>query len=148
MPFDSWDDLEKWTAERFGGRLYILPAAAKAARRSAFEDIPFCYRVLQMLGDTYQPMRSANTAERKARHDAACADLHVEISPVGAAATAHRTKDSYRVNWNNQRIVLDMHVKGSSSRRQHGFRLYFYYDEDQEAVVVGSFPVHLDSTLS
>ncbi|WP_257386403.1 hypothetical protein [Tahibacter caeni] len=146
---DTWDDLEDWVNERLGGKVYVLPAAAKAARRSAFEDIPFCYRVLRMLGDVYQPMRSASTPERKQSFDEACADLRVEISPVGVAVSSHRTKDSYRALWNGQRVPLDMHVKGSNSRRQQdGFRLYFYYDENQDAVVVGSFPIHLDSTLT
>ena len=145
----TWDELENWVTQQLGDTVYVLPAAAKAARQSAFEDIPFCYRVLQMLGNVYQPMRSSGGAEKRRAFDAACEELHVEVSPVGRAATAHRTKEAYRALWNGERVVLDMHVKGSNSRRQQdGFRLYFHYDEDQQAVVIGSFPVHLDSTLT
>jgi hypothetical protein len=146
---DTWDGLEKWVDERLAGKVFVLPSAAKAARRSAFEDIPFCYRVLEMLGEIYQPMRSEGGTEHRKTLDTACAELHVDISPVGSAATAHRTRDAYRAQWKGRRVVLDMHVKGSNSRKQQeGFRLYFHYDEEEQIVVVGSFPVHLDSTLS
>jgi hypothetical protein len=48
----------------------------------------------------------------------------------------------------NKRVVLDMHVKrGSDKNPKFNFRLYFHWHEDKR-VIVGSFPSHLDNTLT
>ena len=146
---DTWEGLDLWVEQRLGGRVRLLPQALKAARNSVYKDIPFVCRVLKMLGDEYQPMRVHGGTEHVERCEALTSTLRVEISHVGEAARMHRTKGNYQVSWNGKRVTLDMHVSGSSSRRQEsGFRLYFHYDEDEQIVVVGHLPTHLPNTLS
>lgn len=44
---------------------------------------------------------------------------------------------------------LDRHIRGSSSREERfGFRLYFFWDDEGQQAVVGSFPTHLSTRAS
>src|SRR5690606_4017737 len=65
---DTWDDLEEWAERWLGGRLVVLRAAVKEARKSLFKDIPLAYKALHMLGDGYQPMRALGTSETRERY--------------------------------------------------------------------------------
>jgi hypothetical protein len=145
---ETWDDLEGWSERWLGGQVIVLPAAIRKARKSLFRDVPAAYRALGLLG-RYQQMRLLGTPEARERYEETCKTLRVEVSSVGDAINNHRTKDHYMVNWNGRRIALEMHVSGSSSRRQEeGFRMYFAYDDDAELVVVGHFPSHLPNALT
>lgn len=145
----TWNDLEDWAAEHLGKRVVITPKAARAARRSSFEDIQFAYDVLLFLADTYVPCRRGELNNGKIALEREQARLGVEISGVGNAVDTHRWRDTYSVPYKSRQVSLDMHVSGKSSRDpRYGFRLYFHWDDEDKCVVVGSFPSHLDNSLS
>lgn len=147
----SWDGLTQFIDEHLAGRVVLTPKAVRAAKASVFEDIPFAYRVLLMLGQDYVPMRWGEAGARE-RFEARCRDLRVSVGPTGVAADHRVTKAAYRAQHLGKAIHLDLHVQGSSSRDpRDGFRCYFAFIEgvDQEGyVLVGSLPSHLDSTHS
>ena len=50
------------------------------------------------------------------------------------------------VEFGGRRCELDRHLKGRNSRDPRlGFRLYFFWDDDTEQVVVGWLPNHLET---
>ena len=57
--------------------------------------------------------------------------------------------DLYSVQYGGSRRPLDRHLKGGISReRRYGFRLYFFWDDESQLVVVGWLPSHLDNRAS
>lgn len=148
---DTWDDLEAWVECYGNDRLVLLPQAAKAARKSAFIDIPFAYRVLEFLVEHYVPLRTRKQDDDETRlsYEAALAALGAEISPVGTAADQKLYKQEYRRRYEDKEIKLDLHVKwGVGFDPTTVFRLYFWYDIANERVVVGHFPSHLTNRVS
>jgi hypothetical protein len=114
-----------------------------------FENIPFCYEVLQFLADTYVPCRRSELDGGGAQLEIEKSRLGIDISPVGRAASAHSTKDTYSASYKSKKVSLDMHVKGSNDReRRYGFRLYFHWFEDGQTVIVGWFPSHLVNDMT
>lgn len=146
---DSWDGLEDWAMEHLGKRIVITPKAMRAARRSVFENIPFAYEVLLLLANTYVPCRRGELKNGKDALEQELLRLGVEISSVGNAVQTHRWRDTYSTPYKSGQVPLDMHVSGRNNRDpRYGFRLYFHWDDDEKCVVVGSFPSHLDNSLS
>ena len=143
---DSWDELENWCTEYLGEAVVVTPKAIRAARDSEFEDISFAYEVLYFLATVYVPCRRGEI--EMARMEAEKARLRIDISNVGKGAEDRRFKDSYATTYMNKRVVLDRHVKrGSDKNPKFNFRLYYHWHEAGR-VIVGSFPSHLDNTLT
>lgn len=146
---DIWDGLEDWATEHLGKRVVITPKAARAARRSPFENISFGYEVLLFLANTYVPYRRGELKDGKDALEQEQLRLGIEISGVGNAVQTRRWRDTYSTPYKTGQVPLDMHVSGRNDRdRRYGFRLYFYWDDKEKCVVVGSFPSHLDNSLS
>jgi hypothetical protein len=73
----------------------------------------------------------------------------VEISHIGAALDHAKTQEMYGVPYRGRRRYATMHVCGSSSRNPtKGFRLYFFFDDEDEVVVITSLPSHLENSHS
>ena len=143
---NNWDELEDWCGEHLGDSVVVTPKAIRAARDSEYEDVAFAYEVLYFLATTYVPCRRGQLD--KAILEAEKSRLHIAISDVGKGAEDRRFKDSYTTNYMTKRLVLDLHVKrGSDKNPKFNFRLYFHWHEDKR-VIVGSFPSHLDNTLT
>jgi hypothetical protein len=143
---DSFEGLEDWCNNYLSGSVHVMPRAFRIATKSAFEKPELAYKTLLILRDNYAPMRRVGGLDKKRGYERALAELGLEDSPSFAGARAGEQGDEYRVNYNGRSRFLDRHVKGSSSREElFGFLLYFFWDEDCQQVVVGSFPTHLST---
>lgn len=148
---DTWDDLETWVELYGQDRLVLHPKAAKAARESPFKDIPLAYKAMDYLVRYYVPMRtrSADDHEAYQRSKHALAELGLEESDVGTADEIKRYKQEYRRLYEGKEVTLDRHLKrGVGFGGDFQFRLYFYYDDKAEKVVVGHMPTHLTNRLT
>lgn len=143
---ETWDDLETWIDVYGGGKLVILPSAAKAARESPFKDIPLAYKALEYLVRYYIPMRERGEHDCALREasQAELARIGLELSKVGTALKDRRYRQDYRGRFENRDIVFDQHLKsGVGHDPTTIFRLYFSYDDAMGKVIVGHMPTHL-----
>lgn len=146
---ESLSQIGEWAQKYLGDGVRLLPRAISAAKKSPFEDVGFVYRVLLFLRDRYVPMRRLSTPMAKNDCDKALRELGLELTPSFSGPGAGQFGDEYKVKWNEKVRMLDSHLKGSNSRDpRYGFRLYFFWDEDLKAVVVGSLPGHLTTSVS
>lgn len=146
---DSWDELENWCQRHLGDRVVVTPKAISAARNSKYENVPYCYEVLLFLAETYVPGRRGVLDGGGARLEEEKCRLGIDVSKVGQAAEMHRLQDTYSVPYKGRSVPLNMHVSGSSHRDpRKTFRVYFYWDEVGQCVVVGWFPGHLENRMT
>jgi len=88
----------------------------------------------------YVPMRRGTKA--KSEFENACRDLQLEDSLVGDAIRTH--KERYTINYAGRPRLLDRHLKrGRAHNDALSFRLYYFWDDETETVVVGWLPSHL-----
>lgn len=145
---DAWDDLEEWCERHLAGRVVVTQKAIRAARTSPFEQIQFAYEVLWFLGRYYVSSRR-NEGVDLATLEEASARLGIEVALVGRSVSERKLKDTYSVPYKSKALPLDLHVRGSSDRDpRYGFRLYFHWHPVEQCVIVGSFPSHLDNSMS
>lgn len=144
---DTLDDFETWSKEHLAGSVEIANRAYQGVRKSEFHDPQFIYHVLLFLRDQYVPMRIEGTTERRRSYEEALKALQLEDSATGEGVKY--APDLYSVQYGGVRRPLDRHLKGSDSRdRRYGFRLYFFWDDESQVVVVGWLPSHLDNRAS
>lgn len=94
-------------------------------------------------------MRREGGLDRKRAYDNACRDLGVEEALTFAGPRAGEEGDTYFVRYAGRRMELDRHLKKGNSREpRRCFRLYFFWENDEQQVVVGWMPSHLDTRIT
>ena len=143
---DSLDEIQAWCLNNLGDSVVMLNRAFRGLKESAFEDdVALIYGSLLLLRDHYVPMRRKGTAECRTSFESACQALGIEESESISRTRAGEEGDLYFVKHSGQNMFLDRHLKKGNSRDpRHCFRLYFSWDSEDEVVVVGWLPSHLD----
>ena len=144
---NTLDELEDWANKHLSGSVHILNRAYRAAKKTEFEDTEIVYRVLRMLRDSYVPMRKGMMD--KDDFDAACQELGIEETATFTGSGYGEEGDTYFVKYNGRRRLLERHLKNGNTRDpRRSFRLYFFWDNESQQIVVGSLPSHLTSRAS
>ena len=148
---DEWADLETFCEIYAQGRLVLTPQAARAARASNFDDIPYAFQVLDLLANYYVPMRLRDPDDEgpRLRYEKRLTELGAEVSGVGKAVEIARYAREYRRTFEGKTYTLDLHVKRAGAfNGTNQFRCYFAWDADRSRVIVGSLPSHLTNRMS
>jgi len=139
----SYDELADWADRHLAGRLVLLPRAIREAKDALFEDVGLVGRALLYLAGPYRDVRLRGRGAAGEAHDRALEALGLVNDAVGEDATYHR--DRFRVDWRGQKRLLDQHLKNGGNTRdpKRCLRIYYFWDEGEQLVVVGSLPGHI-----
>lgn len=139
--------IDEWVAKYLGDSLVLMGRAIRGARKSVYEDVELVLKCLLLLGTTYRDMRVGLLPQEKL--SSKCAELGVEISSTGDRATLMQWGDQYEVMWRRERRFLDLHLKkGSAHDPRLCLRIYFFWEDELEQVVIGYMTDHLQSKKS
>lgn len=142
---DELDSFQAWCEENLGSSIEITNRAHQGVRKSDYHNPGFIYETLLLFRDYYVPMRVDPSPEKREAYSAELTRLNLEESFTGEGVN----NEQYTVYYGGRRRALDKHLKGGNSRdRKYQFRLYFFWDESDEVVVVGWLPSHLDNRMS
>lgn len=141
---DEFDQIDQWALQHLSGRLILLNRASRAARKSTFRDPELVYRCLERLARGYVDSRRAGNPT-----DRIFDDLGVHLERTGDESWLKQWKSEYFVSHRGKSQFLEWHVKkGSDKNDENTMRIYFFYDEDDQQVVVGHLPGHLTNSKS
>lgn len=144
---NNLNDFEDWCKEHLVGSVMINSRAFQGAKKSVFQDPSLIYRALLVLRDKYVPMRINGGKEYQAAYHQALSELQLEESLTGDGAKFEGNE--YKVQYQGDRRELDRHLKaGNSHDPRYCFRLYFFWDDESQVVVVGWLPSHLENRMS
>lgn len=142
----SLEGFEDWCREHLSGAVDVHNRAMQGAKKSKFEDVKLIYQALIMLRDFYVPMKREGGIERMQAFDAACTKLQLSDEPTFSGERWGEQGEEYRVRYSGRNRLLERHLKkGNSKDQRHCLRLYFFWDDESEQVVVGWLPSHLDT---
>lgn len=140
---------EEWCREHLSGSVEVHNRAMQGVKNSLYVDTTLIYKSLLVLRDEYVPMRREGGLERKHQFETACANLGLAEEPTFSGARYGEQGDEYFVRYAGRRVLLDRHLKKGNGRDQrYCFRLYFFWDDDNEQAVVGWLPSHLDTRIT
>ena len=143
------DDLENWCHANMSGSVELHNRAYQGAKKSQYGDPSFIFEVLLLLRDNYVPMKTEGGIERKTAFEEACRNLSITEAPSFSGSRWGEEGDAYLVNYAGRKRRLERHLtKGSSRDEQTCFRLYFFWDDDSQQVVVGWLPSHLNTRIT
>jgi hypothetical protein len=143
------EELEVWAHRHLAGTVVIHNRALRAAKKSRFSDTELVYRTLLLLRDKYVPMRRIGGKQKLEEFRAGCAQLALSEEPCFAGASAQKYGDEYFITFAGRRSCLDRHIKGSNARdERYCLRIYFFWDEETQQVVIGWLPSHLRTGIT
>ena len=146
---ETFENLREWASQHLSSSVVILNRAYGAAKKSILENPKLAYQALLVLRDHYVPMRMEGGHDKQKAYKAALWELGLEESPSFSGARASEQGDEYFVKYEGRKRLLDRHLKGSNARdERYAFRLYFFWDEETQHVIVGWFPSHLKTRIS
>ncbi|MBN8477377.1 MAG: hypothetical protein J0L91_00255 [Burkholderiales bacterium] len=144
---DRLDEFQTWCHEHLSGAVELHNRAYQGVKKSVFKDPTLIYEALLLLRDRYVPMRQSNDPALKTAYDAGLRGLHLEDSTTGAGWKQH--PEQYVISYDGKPRRMDRHLKqGTSHDPAHAFRLYYFWDDESQVVVVGWLPSHLDNAMT
>ena len=144
---ESYDELKDWADRSLPGRVIITPRAQRDTKDGNFKDVSLVYRCLQILGNEYWRMRTQGGGEAAAACENALKQLGVKNERTGKEQLLREQDDTFLVPWGpgGRKHLLEWHLKNGGNTRDPArcLRIYYFWDDDTQQVVVGSLPGHL-----
>jgi hypothetical protein len=140
-------EVKSWADRHLAGRLLLTSKAVRAAKGSVFAEPEVAYKALLLLADEYRSMRIQGDEESRSRFNAGLRGLGLRNERTGDETRLREQGDEFLVNWDGREQLLEWHLKNGGNTRdpRRCFRLYYFWDDERQIVVVGSFPAHLET---
>ena len=145
----SYADIEDWIGRYYPDRLFLHPRAARSLKSAAYENVKLVYQCLKLLASSYYDYCTGQGTYE--RFIDACKQVDPGLAEGGSItdAAAGMQGDSYFLQYNGKKRKLERHLtKGNSKDRRHCLRIYFFWDDQDQVVVIGDLPHHLDTSTT
>ena len=129
----SWEEFADWCDQNLVGRVLLSPRARREVKGPQFKDIAAAARCLLWLANDY----------RERRLNGGDGDLRIQIE-----SGLHNDRcgaDSFKIDWQGRRVDVDWHVKNGGNTRSPArcLRIYYFWDDAMQQVVIASMPAHV-----
>ena len=145
----SYADIEDWIGRDYPDRLFLHPRAARSLKSAAYENVKLVYQCLKLLASSYYDYCTGQGTYE--RFIDACKQVDPGLTEGGSItdAAAGMQGDSYFLQYNGKKRKLERHLtKGNSKDRRYCLRIYFFWDDQDQVVVIGDLPHHLDTSTT
>lgn len=145
---ESYEEMEDWVDKYYSGKIMLLSRAKRSLKDASFSDVKLVYECLKLLGEDYVSVRRGEMPREE--FDVKCAEMGIEDSPAISDNRAGELGDTYFVEYNGDRRKLERHIKKGNITRdpEKCMRIYYFWDDEEEKVVIGSLPQHLQIRTS
>lgn len=147
-PFpDRYEDVSEWVEQNFAGKLVLHPRAKRGLKGAMFEDIRTVCNTLKLLANEYRDVYLGDI--RRDEFDKILTEQKLDLSGSISEDRAKEFDDEYFVKWNDSRRFLCGHIqKGNSRDERYCLRIYFFWCQEDQVIVVGWLPSHLKNKLT
>ena len=129
----SWSEFSDWCDQNLIGRVLLTPRARRELKAPQFGDIPAAARCLLWLANDYRERR-LNGGEGDLR------------GPIESGIQNDRCgADAFQIDWQGRRADVEWHIKNGGNTRDPArcLRIYYFWDDSSQQVVIASMPAHL-----
>lgn len=129
----SWTEFSDWCDEHLSGRVQLSPRSVREVKDPQYKDIGVAARCLLWLANDY----------RKARMSGGDGDLRRQI--FDGVKNDRCGADSFEFSWRGRRVRVAWHIKNGGTTRDPGrcLRVYYFWDDASQQVVIASMPAHI-----
>jgi hypothetical protein len=142
---NSLADLQAWAGKHWQGKLHFASRAYRGAKNSHYQDVELVYKALDLLANEYRDMRLNPGTQAFEHYQSKLQELGLDDQDVfSSEGSAGSFGDEYYIDWQGQRSLLSQHLKkGSSKDQRYCLRIYYFWCNETELVVIGWLPSHL-----
>ncbi len=144
----NYGDIAWWAERQFAGRVKLHARALRGLKIATFNDLELVCDLVKLLAHQYVDSKRGNREAWKQFEDEIKA-RGVEFSKSISGARAGEQGEEYFVRYKGRREFLEWHLKKGTSRDPaRDLRVYFFWDDEDEEVVIGYLPGHLDTRIT
>ncbi|ODR33602.1 hypothetical protein [Eisenbergiella tayi] len=141
---DSYDAMVEWIENNYGSRIYLYSRAKKNIKEAEYEDIEKVYKALEILGEDYYNLKMGFLEDRNTYYSK-LRDIGLKDEKAISNISAGMQGKEYYIEVRGKKHLLERHLTdGISREKRYCVRIYFYWDDDLEQVVIGDMPGHLN----
>jgi hypothetical protein len=148
----SYPEIPDWVDKTYPGRICLTARARREMKDAEFADVELVGRCLAYLATEFWSMKTQGGMDFVQNNERVLGELSVKNEPSGAEHLLKEQGDTFYVKWgaSGNKRLLDMHLKNGGNTRDPSrcFRIYYFWDDETQQVVVGSLPAHLTSRAS
>jgi hypothetical protein len=130
---EDWENFADWCDEVLSGRVVLSARARREVKSAVFDNPQTAARCLLWLANEY----------RDSRVSGGSGDLR---KPIEEGIYNDRCgADSFEFDWGSRKVWVEWHVKNGGNTRdpRRCLRIYYFWDEDSQQVVVATMPAHI-----
>lgn len=145
---NNYDEMEEWCAQYFPDRLVFTTRARRAIKdnENLYSDVELVYQCLLLLSQEYYntKMGTCDGKVLQSRLDA----LQVENRPSATLSQAGQYEEEYYyTDSKGVKHLVDMHLtRGKGRDTRNTLRIYYYWDDTVNKVVLVSLTKHLTTS--
>jgi hypothetical protein len=145
---EQYAEVASWVESQFAGRMKLHARALRGLKNAVFNDLNLVCGLLELLAIDYVDSKRGKQGAWK-RFEEHLKDRGVECTRSISETRAGEQGDEYYVRYRNGRVFLEWHLKKGTSRDAgRDLRIYFFWDDEDEEVVIGFLPGHLDNRIT
>ena len=145
----TYADLEEWAGRYYPDRLLLLPRAVRSLKAADYTDPALVYRCLKLLATAYYDYRTGGIDREGFMEACRRVDTGLDERPAITDTAAGMQGETYYVQYRGKRRKLERHLaKGNSKDTRYCLRIYYFWDDQDQVVVIGDLPHHLDTTAT
>ncbi|TCP90652.1 hypothetical protein C8J31_101495 [Rhizobium sp. PP-CC-2G-626] len=143
----SYEQIEQWVEENFVGKLVLHPRVSRGLKDAVYSEISEVCDALSLLANSYRQVLLGGM--RREDFDEILRERHLSLSGSISESKAKSFGDEYYVKWREKKHFLHGHIqKGNSREERYCLRIYFFWEPEQQVIVIGWLPSHLKNKLT
>lgn len=152
LPTD-YQEIPDWVGRNYASKVRLHSRAIRSLKSAIYRDVELVCRAIQFLAEEFHQTKTLGGKDLLKERDEKLNELGLELSPSLAEHRLGEFREQYTVDYQSgqsTKHVLDMHLKtkGNSKDPRNCLRIYFFWDPQNEVVVIGHLPSHLDNRLT
>lgn len=150
QPLAAFEDIAEWVRVNLAGHIWIAPKAIRETeKRGKFEDIALFQNTLLMLRDLFVPMKRNPGREKLEAYKANLNKLRLDDEPCFSQDGAIEQFPAYSLVYDSRKYWCNDHIKyGKGYDPRNMFRIYYHWHNDDQILLIGHMPTHLDNKLT
>lgn len=151
---NNYADLPDWVDRNLAGRLILHPRAHRGLKDARYKDPALVYKALLALANEYRNnrLRDADDEEPRIAWERKLGELELRCDGSISPTRAGEEGDTYFVKYpvgSQKKRFIDLHLrKGTTKDDELCLAIYFFWDDEDDVVVIGWLPSHLDNRLT
>lgn len=137
----AWEQFERWCEEHLGESVVLSRDARRELSNAEFEDVGLAARCIHWLAHHYREERlRGGNPHRHGRID------HIGDEVVNRPCDA----DCFECNWggHSHRVEWCLQCGTDTCGPRHSLRIYYFWDDETQRVVVASMPPHGKASMA